>query len=233
MIFYLNCWILNSIHCGYVINDFYVIFFWPYFSHRLRGLARYRPILSELGWGGPCPRSWDQKAPGGSPPFLPLCPVLSSACDSPLWCPHMVNPRGAPGRQLPVWCKNHLSFVDFVRLTKSLACFTAIVMVLRWYPPLIRGCTWQVSGSWGTNLQVSCFCTTRWVSIPLASLVAQLVKNLPAMWETWVGKIPWRREWLPTPVFWPGEFHGLCSPWGHKESDTTEWLSLTHSHSYF
>ena len=42
-----------------------------------------------------------------------------------------------------------------------------------------------------------------------ASLAAQLVKNLPAMWETWVGKIPWRKERLPTPVFWPGEFHGL------------------------
>ena len=40
--------------------------------------------------------------------------------------------------------------------------------------------------------------------------------------DPWVGKIPWRRERLPTPVFWPGEFHGLCSPWGHKESDTTE-----------
>ena len=46
-----------------------------------------------------------------------------------------------------------------------------------------------------------------------ASLVAQLVKNLPAMQETWVGKIPWRRERLPTPVFWPGEFIGLYSPW--------------------
>ena len=42
----------------------------------------------------------------------------------------------------------------------------------------------------------------------------------------WTGKIPWRRERLPTPVFWPGEFHGLYSPWGHKELDTTEWLSL-------
>ena len=30
----------------------------------------------------------------------------------------------------------------------------------------------------------------------------------------WVGKIPWRRERLPTAVFWPGEFHGLYSPWG-------------------
>ena len=45
--------------------------------------------------------------------------------------------------------------------------------------------------------------------------------------EPWVRKIPWRRERLPTPVFWPGEFHGVCSPWGCKESDTTEWLSLS------
>ena len=43
----------------------------------------------------------------------------------------------------------------------------------------------------------------------------------------WVGKIPWRREQLPNPVFWPGKFHGLYSPWGHKKSDTTEWLSLS------
>ena len=54
------------------------------------------------------------------------------------------------------------------------------------------------------------------------SLVAQLVMNLPAKQETWVGKIPWRRERLPTPVFWPREFHGLYSPWGHKELDMTE-----------
>ena len=44
----------------------------------------------------------------------------------------------------------------------------------------------------------------------VASLVAQLVKNLPAVgrpgFHPWVGKIPWRREWLPTPVFCPGEF---------------------------
>ena len=64
-----------------------------------------------------------------------------------------------------------------------------------------------------------------------ASLVAQLVKNLPAMRETWVwslvGKIPWRMEQLPTPVFWLGDFHGLYSPWCCKELDTTEWLSLS------
>jgi len=41
--------------------------------------------------------------------------------------------------------------------------------------------------------------------------VAQLVKNPPAMQETWVWSLGWRRERLPTPVFWPGEFHGLQS----------------------
>ena len=56
-----------------------------------------------------------------------------------------------------------------------------------------------------------------------------MVKNLPVMWETgfdpWVRKIPWRREWPPTPVFLPGESHGqrsLVGPWGCKELDTTE-----------
>ena len=62
------------------------------------------------------------------------------------------------------------------------------------------------------------------------------VKSLPAMQETWVfwvGKISWRREGLPTPVFLPREFHGLrilagYSPWGHKELDMTSWLTLSH-----
>ena len=61
--------------------------------------------------------------------------------------------------------------------------------------------------------------------------MAQLVKNPPPMQETWVqsliGKIPWRRERLPTLVFWPGEFHELYSPWGCKEST---WLSDFHFH---
>ena len=100
--------------------------------------------------------------------------------------------------------------------------------------------------------------------IHFASLVAQLVKNTPAMQETLVrflvrkihwrrdrlptpvllrfpggsavkesacnvgnpglipglGRSPWEGNWLPTPVFWPGEFHGLYSQQGCKESDT-------------
>ena len=45
--------------------------------------------------------------------------------------------------------------------------------------------------------------------------------------DPWVGKSPWRRKWQPTPVFLPGKSHGWrslvgYSPWGCKESDTTE-----------
>ena len=58
--------------------------------------------------------------------------------------------------------------------------------------------------------------------------VAQMVKNLPTMWEAWVGKIPWQR----TPVFLPGESHGQrsladYSPWGRKEQDVIEQLTLS------
>ena len=66
-----------------------------------------------------------------------------------------------------------------------------------------------------------------------ASLVAQLVKNLPAMRETWVLSLG--REYAlekgkeTPPVFWPGEFQGLYNPWGLKDSDMTEWLSLLES----
>ena len=56
-----------------------------------------------------------------------------------------------------------------------------------------------------------------------ASLVAQMVNNLPAnAGDPWVRKIPWRRESQPTPIFLPGKSHGQrslvsYSPWGHKE----------------
>ena len=51
--------------------------------------------------------------------------------------------------------------------------------------------------------------------------------------DPWVVKIPWRRKWQPIQVLLPGESHGQrslagYSPWGHKESDTTERLSTTH-----
>ena len=64
----------------------------------------------------------------------------------------------------------------------------------------------------------------------VASLVAQRLKHMPAMWVTGVRSLgqedPGRRKWKPTPVFLPGESHGRrslggYSPRGRKESDTT------------
>ena len=64
-------------------------------------------------------------------------------------------------------------------------------------------------------------------------------KESAAIWRLgfslWFGKILWRREWLLTPVFLPGEFHGHrslvgYSPWVHKESDMTEPLTLSSDH---
>ena len=55
--------------------------------------------------------------------------------------------------------------------------------------------------------------------------MAQVMKNLSARQETWIPSLgredPWRREWQPTPVFLPGEFHGQrslvgYSPWARK-----------------
>ena len=55
--------------------------------------------------------------------------------------------------------------------------------------------------------------------------------------DLWFGKIPWRREWQPTPVFLPGKSHGQrilvgYSPWGHKESDIIEWLTPHYGHTH-
>ena len=68
----------------------------------------------------------------------------------------------------------------------------------------------------------------------LAVGLAQTVKHLPTMRETWVRSLGWERspgegKWQPTPVLLPGESHGWrslvgYSPWGCKESDRTERL---------
>ena len=67
-----------------------------------------------------------------------------------------------------------------------------------------------------------------------ASQVAQMVKNLPAMQENWVQPLGWEdpleKDMATHSVFLPGEFHGQrslvgYSPWGHKESDMTAWVT--------
>ena len=87
------------------------------------------------------------------------------------------------------------------------------------------------------------YCLAFCVKIPSGS--PDCTKNLCAMQETsrryeidsWARKIPWSSKWWLSPVFLPGKYHGQrslvgCSPWGHKESDTTEQLSTQHSTLY-
>ena len=73
-------------------------------------------------------------------------------------------------------------------------------------------------------------------SPPLSFADGTVVKNLSAnegkrrRFNPRVRKIPWRRNWQPTPLLLPGKSRGQrslagCSSWGRKESDTTEWLS--------
>ena len=67
-----------------------------------------------------------------------------------------------------------------------------------------------------------------------------MVKNLPVIrrcgFDLWIRKVPWRRKWQPIPVFLPEELHGQRSlvgyhPWGCKESDMTERLKHTYTHT--
>ena len=62
----------------------------------------------------------------------------------------------------------------------------------------------------------------------------QYRKHRRLQFDPWVGKIPWRRALQPTPVYLPGKSHGerrqaSYSPWGHKESDTTEVTKHKHA----
>ena len=81
----------------------------------------------------------------------------------------------------------------------------------------------------------------------IATILSKILRNKirPGGWDgriqlqyrrpgfnPWVGKIPWRRKWQPTPVCLPGEFLEQrklvgYSPWGHNESDRTEWHTFT------
>ena len=68
----------------------------------------------------------------------------------------------------------------------------------------------------------------RWLSVREST--CQCRRHRRCRFDPWVGQIPWRGKWQPVPVFLPRKFHGQrslegYSPWGHKESDTTEGLN--------
>ena len=67
------------------------------------------------------------------------------------------------------------------------------------------------------------YCTTQSICTLDSSVGKEFACNVGDL-----GLIPGlEKEWLSTPVFWPGEFHGLYRSWGHKEVDTTERHSLS------
>ena len=86
-------------------------------------------------------------------------------------------------------------------------------------------CVLGQGGTWGISVLPLRFVT---------SLLAQMVKNLPAMgrpgFDPWVGKIPWRRKWQPTQVFLPRESHGQrslagYSPWNQLQRVKYHWAT--------
>ena len=87
--------------------------------------------------------------------------------------------------------------------------------------------------TWLRDYTTTTLCGIPW--IVWASLVAQLVKNPPAMRETWVQSLGWEdpleKERLPTPVFWPGEFHGLQSMGSQKVRQ--DWATFTFTFGLF
>ena len=73
-----------------------------------------------------------------------------------------------------------------------------------------------------------------WWGFPGGSVGRVCLQCRISRFDSWVGKIPWRKERQPIPVFLPGESHGQrslvgYSPCGRKESDTTERLTLSNS----
>ena len=105
---------------------------------------------------------------------------------------------------------------------------------------------WSTIYQWSSIRHSAWWTAATTAPLPWASLVAQRLKHLPPMRETrvqslgsipgfnpWVGKIPWRRKWQPTPVFLPGDSSLVgCSTHGRKESDTTEWLHFHFTHGH-
>ena len=89
-------------------------------------------------------------------------------------------------------------------------------------------------GLWETNKGLSVKWLNQICVLVWLFSMTQTVKNL--QWggpgfNPRIGTVPWRREQLLTPVFLPGEFHGQrrlagYSPWGCKDLDTTEQLTL-------
>ena len=87
----------------------------------------------------------------------------------------------------------------------------------------------RVRHDWATELNWMGNCLPRWYSGKESA--CQCKRHKRCVFDPWVSKIPWRRKWQPTPVFFPGKFRGQRSlmgynPWGCKELDMTDWTFM-------
>ena len=110
------------------------------------------------------------------------------------------------------------------------------------------GGRWEEGSGWGTHVNPWLIHVNVWqkplqyckvISLQIIKIIGGkerkkriCVQSRRPGFDPWVRKILWRREWLPTPVFLPEEFHGQrtlagCSPWGLKELDTIQQLTLS------
>ena len=110
----------------------------------------------------------------------------------------------------------------------QLPCVAVIVQSL--------SCVWLFETSWTMAHQAS-LSLTLFQSLPKFMSIESVMLPYAGIQETWfdpwVGKIPWRRKCQSIPIFLPGELHGQrslagYSPWGRKELDMTERLTLTY-----
>ena len=128
-------------------------------------------------------------------------------------------PNQVPSLKMSMWLAPYtdpLSFRLFICKNEDRLLTWGASVRNKW----MKVCKLQVGTPWAAAMQ--------WIYLSLVILWS------PYIWpgfDPWVGKIPWRKESLLTPIFWPGEFHRLHSPWGGKESDMTEGISLLLFHA--
>ena len=166
----------------------------------------------------PSSQLWRSGAPNSHP--HPQCLRVSCTC-LPLWLPYPFKRHFICSA---TWAGNH-SFIP--RFALSLSLHIPLVSSEYSFKQNLLNCSLHSH---------SCSCIIAAFSHPVACFSNHFCCSLILYFQS-SGFMScyycfWRRKWQPIPVFLPGEFHGQrslvgYSPWGHKESDTTEWLTLS------
>ena len=185
-----------------------------------------RHVQAETRW----PHDWHiEQWPFGHSTARPSLPLPSIAAGPWRWPRDGGNSSGKVSGEMVVL---HGSWPHRLRLG-PLGRWASSLGQKSWHssPSAAKGAMTPMS--YELNLEESC--NLHFVG---ASLVAQMVKNLPECrrpgFSSWVGKIPWRRAWQPTPAFLHGESHGQrslvgYSPWGHRvRKDWATWHARTY-----